>query len=133
MKNRAPEAELSTLLHSIIEENREGGASLIRLESLFVQLLITLIHITSELNVSVASVFGGNVNLYWELEHQPDIGKKEDYILQAYAELTRYVAAQKPSKPMEICRLMLEYVEKHYMEDISLNDISYQWSCLPRI
>lgn len=131
VKNRAPEAELSALLHSIIEENREGGASLIRLESLFVQLLITLIHITSELNVSVASVFGGNVNLYWELEHQPDIGKKEDYILQAYAELTRYAAAQKPSKPMEICRLMLEYVEKHYMEDISLNDISYQLELSP--
>ncbi len=131
VKSRAPEDAVRQLLEEIIQENKEDGGHALRLESLFVQLLMTLNHIAAELNLSAGAVFGKGCNLYRQLEQLPGVEEKEHYILQAFGKLTEYIRLHKPSKTMELYQLMLGYVAEHYQEDLSLNDISYQLQLSP--
>lgn len=119
------------LLLEIIQKNKEGAAPFLQLESLFVQLMMTINRIIAEMALDGAEIFGKGVNPYRSLDRFPTPAEKEQYILEAFEKLTRCIRTAKTSKSAEIYQSMLDYVAEHYTQDLSLNDISYHLSLSP--
>lgn len=119
------------LLLDLFEKNSEGSAALLRLESLSVQLMMTVNRIIAEMQLDGAAIFGRDVNQYRALERLPAGEEKKAYILDAFRRLSEHIRSSRSSKSAEIYQRMLDYIDEHYAEDLSLNELSYQLNLSP--
>lgn len=119
------------MLTEIIESNRQGAGVVLKLESLFVQLVMTVNRVLAEMNLDGADIFGMELNHYRVLDRYPTLAEKEQYILGIYDKLITYVHSARTGKTGELYQAMLDYVADHYATDLSLNDISYQLELSP--
>lgn len=126
VKSNSSNEAVKDLVIEIINQNQNGSlASDIRLESLFVQFIMTINRIMDEMDINSTDIFGKDINHYRIIDRYPTIEGKEEYILSAFDKLTTYIKSIKTNKAFDIYQYMLTHVAEHSHEDISLNDISY--------
>lgn len=131
MKSRDFDDGPKTLLYSLFEKNSQGSDAALRLESLFIQLIMTANRILAEAQLDGAALFGKDVNQYRTLERLSAAEEKEQYILNLFQKLSVHIRSSRTGKTAEIYQWMLEYVKEHYKEDLSLNELSYQLQLSP--
>lgn len=117
-----------SIVNALIAANDDGpDASSLRLESLFVQLIMTINRVIAEMNLGHADIFGKELNHYRLLDRYPTPDGKKAYILGALDTLLRHVRTIKANKSSNLYQQMLAYVADHYSSsNISLNQISYE-------
>ena len=131
MKSRDFDDGPKTLLYSLFEKNSQGSDAALRLESLFIQLIMTANRILAEAQLDGAALFGKDVNQYRALERLSSVEEKEQYILNLFQKPSVHIRSSRAGKTAEIYQWMLEYVKEHYKEDLSLNELSYQLQLSP--
>ncbi len=119
------------VLREIIDQNKNDHFSPLKLESLFVQLIMTINRIIDEMSLDSGAIFEKDINHYRVLDRYPTIQEKERYIIGTYDKLITYAKNLKSNKSYEIYLEMLNYVTENYSNDISLNDFSYRVNLSP--
>ena len=120
-----------SLLLELFRKNSQDGENALRLESLFVQLLMTVNRVIAEMQLDGGAIFGKDSSPYRTLEGLSSPEEKQRYVLETFRKLSEHIRCSRTSKSAEIYQRMLDYIEEHYREDLSLNELSYQLELSP--
>lgn len=91
------------------------------INNLFNALAGTAIRTVYEIQSSIDEIFEDNFNIYNSLDNEETIEGKKDIIFFIFEKITTYVSTKKQSQNQKVYEQIINYVNKNYTEDISLN------------
>ncbi|MBQ4160062.1 MAG: helix-turn-helix domain-containing protein [Clostridia bacterium] len=126
---RCHEDEVAELLTQILDENFERHAlTKERLNSFAFSLASTVNRIADTLGKTTQEIFGEGNIVFLDLKMCTDKMELRGKVYGMFNTLIEFVQTQTPGTERDTSVLMLDYIHAHYNEDISLSDLSAEFS-----
>ncbi len=105
-----------------IMDNRNNSIS--QVQQIFIRLLNQIIEIVINQGISLEEIFGPDYNLYEELKGKETIRDIETWFLNNCNKFVEAINSVNQKKGRKNVEKILEYINEHINDDISLNEIS---------
>ncbi len=126
---RCHEDEVAMLLTQILDENFDKHPlTKERLNSFAFSIASTINRVADALGKTTQDIFGEGNIVFLDLKMCTDKMELRGKVYGMFNDLLEYVRAQTPDTERDTSALMLEYIHIHYNEDISLSDLSAEFS-----
>jgi len=126
---RCHEAEVAELLTTILDENFDKHPlTKERLNSFAFSIASTVNRIADTLGKSIDEIFGEGNIVFLDLKMCTDKMEVRGKVYGMFNTLVEFIGNVNPNGERDISGMMLDYIHTHYNEDISLSDLSAEFS-----
>jgi len=103
---------------------RQTKATPVIVHAAAIDILAGIGRIVKKLEGDWSEIAKGNLNLINEMKGKETLDEIKNWLCDLCLQANRYIASLRESRPRKVSEELLEYIEEHYMEDISLKEMA---------